>query len=110
MIENCRAVYTTKKPSPIFLLVDTITLENISLEATNRICKKDVRRYSLKCRVTNQWNNLPEAIVTALSLNTFNNRLEKLWERDGVMFDPDVNLYTTASNRRTRYARINPYN
>ena len=40
-------------------------------------CRKDVRRYSFKCRVTNQWNNLPEAIVTAPSLNTFKNRLDK---------------------------------
>ena len=47
-----------------------------------KTCKKDVRRYSFKCRVTNQWNNLPETIVNSPSLNTFKNRLDNLWERD----------------------------
>ena len=33
---------------------------------------------------------IPEDIVTAQSLYTFKNRMDKLWECDGVMFDPDV--------------------
>ena len=69
-------------------------------------CQKDVRRYSFKCRVTNQWNNLPETIVNSPSLNTFKNRLDNLWERDGVMFDPDVDVYATTSSRLTSYVRI----
>ena len=73
-------------------------------------CKKDVRRYSFKCRVTNQWNNLTETIVNSPSLNTFKNRLDNLWERDGVMFDPDVNVYATTSSRLTRYVRVDAQN
>ena len=46
--------------------------------------KKDLRKFSFKCRVTDQWNNLPEKIVDAHSINTFKNRLDKLWERDSV--------------------------
>ena len=68
--------------------------------------RKDVRKFSFKCRVANQWNNLPETIVNAPSLNTFKNRLDKLWEREEIMYDPDVDIYTRTSSRRTRYEII----
>ena len=42
-------------------------------------CKKEVRKYLFKCCVTDQWNNLPDALVEASSLNAFKNRLDKLW-------------------------------
>ena len=38
-------------------------------------CESPVRRSSFKSRVTDQWNNLPEHIVNAPSLNIFKNRL-----------------------------------
>ena len=69
-------------------------------------CKKEVRKYSFKCRVTDQWNNLPDALVEASSLNAFNNRLDKLWVRNGIVYDPDVDLHATTSARRTRYETI----
>ena len=56
--------------------------------------KKDVRKYSFKCRVTNQWNNLPNCVVNAPSLNTFKNLLDKLWESEDVLYDPDIDIST----------------
>ena len=73
----------------------------IRLRSANKIAKK----YYFEYRVTEQWNNLPLHIVIAPSLIVFKNRLDKLWERDGVMYDPDVNLYETTSARNTRYAK-----
>ena len=69
-------------------------------------CKKDIRRYSFKGRVTDQWNNLPDKIVESPSLNVFKNRLDKLWERKKVNYDPDIDLYEITSSRRTRYEVI----
>ena len=69
-------------------------------------CKKDVRRYYFKLRVSEQWNNLPTHVVTARSLNTFKNRLDKIWGKNGEMYDPDINLYDTTSARRTRYITV----
>ena len=51
---------------------------------------KDVRKYSFRNRVANQWNALPESIVTAPSINAFKNRLDKIWCVE--MYDPDLNL------------------
>ena len=68
--------------------------------------EKDIRKYSFKCRVTNQWNNLPNYIVNAPSLNAFKNRLDKLWEREDILFDPDIDIFATTSARRTRYVTV----
>ena len=41
-------------------------------------CKKDTRKYFFSQRVINQWNQLPEDVVEATSVNMFKNRLDKL--------------------------------
>ena len=62
--------------------------------------KKDVRKFAFKCRVTEQWNRLPMIVVEALTLNTFKNRVDKLWK--DIMYNND--LYMLTSRRNTRYA------
>lgn len=69
-------------------------------------CKKDVRRFAFKQRVADQWNNLLKTIVEASTINTFKNRLDKLWEQNDVMYDPDIDLFAITSSRRTRYEEI----
>ena len=68
--------------------------------------KKDVRRFSFKCRVTEQWNHQPKAVVDAPNINTFKNRLDRLWERDGVMHNPDIDVHIRTSKRNTQDTRI----
>lgn len=81
--------------------------ENASTAHKFSLCKeksgKDIRRFYFKNRVTDQWNNLPYTIVDAPSLNTFKNRLDKIWTINDVMFDNNIDLYKTTSSRRTRY-------
>jgi len=74
------------------------------------LCKekwsKDVKRFSFKNRISNQWNNLPEAVVNSPTLNTFKNRLDKLWEQNDVMYDAEIDLNETISSRKVRYYRV----
>jgi len=44
-----------------------------------RRCRYDVRKYSFYIRITNVWNSLPDEIISAPSVNTFKNRLDKFW-------------------------------
>lgn len=67
---------------------------------------KDVKRFSFKNRIADQWNNLPEAIVNAPTLNTFKNRLDKLWEQNDVMYDAERDLHQMTSSRQVRYRRV----
>ena len=67
----------------------------------------NVRKYSFKCRVTDQWNNLPKNVVMATNINTFKNRLDKLWYGTAVYFDHETDVYNTTSARSTRRAHLN---
>ena len=66
--------------------------------------KKDVRIFLFRCRITNQWNNLPEKIVDATNINVFKNRLDDYWENEGMMYDTEVDIYTRTSYRRAGIA------
>ena len=65
----------------------------------------DVRKYSFKVRVSEQWNNLPDDVVMSTSINMFKNRLDKLWYGSDVYFDSNTNVYTAISARNVRRAR-----
>ena len=70
---------------------------------TNGKWKSNLKRFAFKCRVSGQWNHLPTHVVNAESLNTFKNRLDKVWLKDDRMFDIDADLPTLASERNNRY-------
>eukprot|EP00794_Sanderia_malayensis_P011493 gene11493-12686_t len=43
-------------------------------------CNKEVRHHFFTLRVVTKWNSLPEKVVTAPSLDSFENRLDKYWK------------------------------
>ena len=71
--------------------------------------KHEFRRYSFRLRVTDQWNNLPKHVVMAGSVNTFKNRLDKVWLSSNnaqLVYNPDVNVHEVAAARQTRYVNV----
>ena len=42
---------------------------------------------TLSIRVIIPWNSLPEEVVSAPTLNTFKNRLDKQWEQQEFVYD-----------------------
>ena len=48
---------------------------------------RDIRHHFFTVKATKIWNELPERIVTAPTINTFNNRLDKLWTNHPLKFD-----------------------
>jgi len=42
-------------------------------------CHYNIRKYSFSCRVVNMSNSLPNVVVEAGTINTFENRLDKYW-------------------------------
>ncbi len=63
-----------------------------------RKLKKNIRKYSFGFRIVNTWNSLPENIVSAPSLLTFEKRLDKFWEDQGIKFDFKKNIQIHHSN------------
>ena len=48
----------------------------------------DIKKYSFKFRIVKPWNSLPQAVVSAPSLNAFKRRLDKEWENHPLKFNP----------------------
>ena len=49
-------------------------------------CKSLVRRNTFCQRVVNDWNALPDAVVTSGSINQFKGRLGRWWKNDPIMY------------------------
>ena len=55
---------------------------------TNFRVTSTLKQHTLAYRVIQDWNSLPEEVVTAENVNVFKTRLEKFWENKDFKFDP----------------------
>jgi len=54
--------------------------------------KYDLCKYNFIVRVINLWNSLPTHVITAVSIDSFKNRLEKFYANEEARFDYMANL------------------
>jgi len=55
--------------------------------------KYDLCKYNFTVRVIILWNSLiPTHVITAVSVDSFKNRLDKFWANEEARFDYKVNL------------------
>ena len=47
----------------------------------------NVRKESFSLRVTRLWNDLPEVVVTAPSVNSFKNHLDRYWSTEKFLYN-----------------------
>ncbi len=52
----------------------------------------NLRKNSFKFRTTDTWNNVPDQVVSAPNINTFKNRLDKLWGTLPLLYDNNDSL------------------
>ena len=76
------------KGENIFILDRSKIMRGHSLRLMKQRANTTVRQKSLSFRVVNDWNSLPEAVVTAVSVNSFKRQLEILWQDADFKFDP----------------------
>jgi len=59
-------------------------------------CHYDLRKLSFTNRVglIPIWNSLPNHVVSADTINTFKNRLDKYWSDQEVLYDYNTDLHT----------------
>jgi hypothetical protein len=48
---------------------------------------KDIRKHNFTYRVVDPWNSLPEKVISAPSINSFERRLDKFWGNQDLRFD-----------------------
>ena len=54
--------------------------------------KYDLCKYNFMVRVISLWNSLPTHVITAVSVDSFKNRLDKFWANEEARFDYKANL------------------
>ena len=64
-----------------------IILRGHAYQLEKKHCKSNIRRNSFKMRIVNVWNNLPHEVVSAESLNSFKNKLDKHWSNKELLYD-----------------------
>ena len=67
----------------------------------------NMRKFSFANRVVDQWNNLPDSVVHAKTVQSFESRLDKLWKESEVMYDHDCDVKLLTSSRNLRYTNVN---
>ena len=60
-------------------------------------CHYDLRKFSFGVRVINIWNSLPEKVVSADTVQTFKNRLDKFWSNQDIVFNYKANIKGSTS-------------
>ena len=56
-------------------------------------CDYDLRKYNFTNRDIPIWNSLSNFVVSAKTINTFKNRLDKFWSDQDVLFDYKADLH-----------------
>ena len=63
-----------------FQLTDNSRTRGHSFKIIKVRSRLEIRRNFFSQRVVNKWNELPQYVVEAESVNTFKNRLDSYWE------------------------------
>ena len=70
--------------------------------AKNRY-RLDIRKHYFTNRVVEDWNSLPESVVTAKNVKIFENRLDKLWKDHPMMYDHTYNKNNTVTTGKRQF-------
>jgi len=62
------------------------------LKLVHPICHYDLRKYSFTVTTVNLWNSLPENVISANTVNTFKNRIDKFWSEQELVYDYKADL------------------
>ena len=92
-------IYDPSLPILLDLVHDSRTRGNCLKIAKQ--ARTNLRQNSFTFRVVNAWNSLPDCVVTAPSLNSFKNRLDRAWKDHPwrLNFESEIGNYYTSKLR-----------
>jgi len=79
--------------STIKIIVVIIMTRGNNYKLIQQHCHYDLRKSSFTNRVIPIWNSLPNHVVSADTINTFKNRLDKFWSDQEVLYDYNADLH-----------------
>ena len=72
---------------------DNIRTRGNNYKLIQHHCHYDLRKLRFTSRVIPIWNSLPNHVVSADTINTFKNRLDKFWSDQEVLYDYNTDLH-----------------
>ena len=54
----------------------------------------DIRKFSFSHRVVDTWNSLPNSVITATSIESFEARLDKYWKKQEIVYNFEAKIST----------------
>eukprot|EP00745_Piridium_sociabile_P038620 TRINITY_DN7074_c0_g1_i4.p1 TRINITY_DN7074_c0_g1~~TRINITY_DN7074_c0_g1_i4.p1 ORF type:complete len:223 (+),score=50.00 TRINITY_DN7074_c0_g1_i4:280-948(+) len=79
-------IYESDRPK--FEIISDRTTRGNSLRINKKRCRLEVRCGTFSQRVVNKWNDLPESVVRAPSMNSFKSRLDAHWKDLESVYNP----------------------
>ena len=73
--------------SPVLQFNNRVDTRGNKYKLLNKSFHYGIRKYSFTARAINTWNNLPNSIVDAESVNIFKIRLDKYWSHQPLQYD-----------------------
>ena len=109
MIDLCKYItgtYDTGRPN--FKLVSDSNTRGHSKKLVKNRSRLVVRINFFTKGVVSVWNNLPEAVVNAPSVNAFKNRLDANWANHPALYEPECyNQRSRASKMENETGSVN---
>jgi hypothetical protein len=91
--------YDPHIPPPLSLYKDRVDEPSKLRGHTKKLFKRRsrlcVRTKFFGNRVVGHWNDLPETVVQAPSINSFKNRLDRAWSRQDILYKYDQKITKT---------------
>ena len=76
-----KKLYDTNTTSSLFTLKDSSCTRGHPFKLTKNHCKTTLYQHFFTNRIINNWNNLPQHVIMAGTLNSFKNLLDEHWEQ-----------------------------
>ena len=95
-----RGYYDNEVTSGLFRFVEDSVTRGHKYKLFKSRSRLDLRKNSFFLRVVDVWNSLPESVVEAPSIQSFERRLDKFWQNKDIRYD-----YTAAWYCVTRPAK-----
>ena len=73
-------IYDTQ--NALFVLNESGKTRGHKMKLHKQYARLDVRKHFFSNRVVDLWNSLPEYVISANSVNSFKNRLDKYWSNN----------------------------
>ena len=99
MIECYKYTHNLYKSQPPFQLNTGTITRGHAYKIKKVFARLECRKHFFGLRAVNNWNSLPESIVTSQSLDTFKNRLDRHWNYKQYALEP---CHTTTASISTQ--------